>query len=908
MNIIKKLSCDLRKLARNRGIEIDDIYRNTNGITLQMQKTAYVYSKGRDGLSGASVIFKEVCQIKEESPQIYKQLLWEANKMIDQSDLIKISDQNKEHSFSTSHTSRSLGYHREAYLDWLINSGMNVKAARNYGNWLNKINEYALDNGFTTQSIYEYEDAKDLLTLYYTLIENDGFVSEHKDFFTSLRKYLVYRSEGTIQLGRVQNNTTNQADVSGEKRAAYQDWLVETGMASTAARNYGNWLNKIDFYAVSQGYCNKSFYEIENTDEILSLYNKLCLDEELMTNHRYYFTSLRKYITYRSEGTIQLGRAQAYILNQADATGEKRAAYQDWLVETGMASAAARNYGNWLNKIDFYAIDNGYSDYSVYEIESIDDIWLLHNKLCNDQELMTNHRDYFTSLRKYITYRREINSSNFIEHKENSSIDSRNEQSKHKELIMSAAELDQYSQILCNNFGEGLVINAIGLDKFRMFYEDEFGIEPTSDDDELIRVLKAAGSFIGDRIFPKHDDEQSDLIEQIIREVVETLKEGARCVYLSSVLSRWRQELVDQLNIYNQETLRALIQAQNIHGLVLTDNVLKLAWEKAYPEENVVECLKEVHKGVNYQYLQRKIWYIPLETIKRTLVTSPEIVLVDAETYFYAPNFPATTIELHQLTQLMKAKIDEKGFLVSKDIYNLIHSGCHSLAINTEGYKDWAYRNILKYLLRDEFEFSGSVVSSKGQKLEMYQVYKSFCRDYKHLTVNELEQFSHELGVQIYWESVLTEMIRINANELVNRNQIHFDVEAIDNVLDEMCPEDYIPIKDVGLFLHFPAIEVPWNSFVLESYLLSSDRFTLYHASFSKQEVYGVLIRKNTHFKNYEEVIIDLLAHSNEWTNAQTALQLIVEKGCQARRRWENFDRVLQKAIMYREEIEQKEV
>lgn len=802
MSIIKKLSCDLRKLARNRGIEIDDIYRNTNGITLQMQKIAYVYSKGRDGLSGASAIFKEACRIKEENPQIYKQLLWEANKMIDQSDLSKISDQNKEHSFSTSHTSRSLRYHREAYQDWLINSGMNVKAARNYGNWLNKINEYALDNGFTTQSIYEYEDAEDLLTLYYLLIENDGFVSEHKDYFTSLRKYLAYRSEGTIQLGRVQNNTTNQADASEEKRAAYQDWLVETGMTSTASRNYGNWLNKIDFYAISQGYSNQSLYKIENTDEILSLYNKLCLDTELMTKHRDYFTSLRKYITYRSEGC----------------------------------------------------------------------------------------------------------SSNVIEHKENSSIDLRNEQPKHKELIMSAAELEQYSQILCNNFKEGLVINAIRLDKFRMFYEDEFGVEPTSDDEELIGVLKAAGSFIGDRIFPKHDDEQSNLIEQIICEVIETLKEGARCVYLSCVLSRWRQELADQLNIYNQETLRALIQSQNIHGLVLTDNVLKLTWQKAYPEENVVECLKEVHKGVDYQYLQRKIWYIPLETIKRTLVTAPEIVLVDAETYFYAPNFPATTNELHQLTKLMNTKIDEKGFLVSKDIYDLIHRGCHSLAINTEGYKDWAYRNILRYLLRDEFEFSGSVVSSKGQKLEMFQVYKDFCREYNHLTVNELEQFSHELGVQIYWESVLTEMIRINANELVNRNQVHFDVEAIDKVLDEMCPKDYIPIKDVGLFLHFPVIEVPWNSFVLESYLLSSDRFSLYHASFSKQEVYGVLIRKSTHFENYEEVIIDLLAHSTEWTNAQSALQLIVEKGCQARRRWENFDRVLQRAITYREEIEQKEV
>ena len=789
-------------MAIKRDIEIDDIYRNINGITLQMQKIAYVYSKGKDGLSGASAIFKEACKLQEDNPWIYKKLLWEAETMIDQSDYIDFSVQNEERHFSTYCASESLNY----------------------------------------------------------------------------------------------------------KRSKYQEWLVETGMVNTAARNYGNWLNKIDSYAMSNGYSGQSVYEIENVDEILSLYNSLCLDSELIQGHKDYFTSLRKYISYRSDGTIQLGRVQTNTTNQVDVSGEKRAAYQEWLVETGMASTAARNYGNWLNKIDFYAMSNGFSVQSVYEMESVDDLLSLHNDLFNDQELLHNHRDYFTSLRKYITYRRDENASGFIAHKEISFSAPCNVQTMWKELMITESELDQYSKILCDNFEEGLVINAIRLDKFRMFYEDEFGVEPTSDDDELIEVLKSAGTFVGDRIFPKHDDEQSDLIGQIVCDVVETLKAGARCVYLSCVLSRWRQELADQLNIYNQETLCALIQSQNVQGLVLTDYVLKLAWKKVYPEENVVECLKEVHKGVNYQYLQRKIWYIPLETIKRTLVTAPEIVLVDAETYFYAPNFPATPVELYQLTKLMNAKIDEKGFLVSKDIYDLIHSGCHSLAINTEGYKDWAYRNILKYLLRDEFEFSGSVVSLKGQKLEMYQVYKDFCRGYKHLTVNQLDQFSHELGVQIYWESVLTEMIRINANELVNRNQIHFDVEAIDIVLDEMCPKDYIPIKDVGLFLHFPAIEVPWNSFVLESYLLSSDRFSLYHASFSKHEVYGVLIRKYSHFENYEEVIVDLLANSNEWTNAQSALQLIVEKGCQARRRWKNFDKVLQKAITYREELEQKEV
>ena len=185
----------------------------------------------------------------------------------------------------------------------------------------------------------------------------------------------------------------------------------------------------------------------------------------------------------------------------------------------------------------------------------------------------------------------------------------------------------------------------------------------------------------------------------------------------------------------------------------------------------------------------------------------------------------------------------------------------------------------------------------------MRQVYRSFCRNYEHLVLSDLKQFSSDVGVQIYWEDVLSEMVRISENELVRKDLIHFDVDATDKILNELCPGDYIPINQVGLFLHFPTIDYPWNSYVLESYLRYSKKFELYHVSYSEKGVFGLVVRRNSPFQDYRQVVIDLLANSNEWDNEKDALSLIVEKGCQARKRLTGFGKIVQEAVARRENI-----
>ena len=867
--MIAYVSETLRGFAIHNGEEIDDVYRNIAGITFQMYSMESAYQE-RTINKPATKLFTEIAELRKYNRNDYNVLLAETKQKI------RVCN-------------------RAQYQAWLISIGMSKTAARNYGNWLNNIDEYVLENGYSERSIYEFEDVDSLVELYEMLNEDGDYVGSHRDYFTSLRKYILYRSDGKIHIGRESRSSSSD---NSPKRYEYQDWLVKSGMQEKAARNYGNWMSNLSAYAMENGYSDKSLYDYDDAEELSKIYDVISIDEDISNNHRDYLTSFRKFILYRSEGTIQLGRT---VRSSREEENPKRYEYQDWLISSGMKDTAARNYGNWLIRLSEYALDVGVIDASLYEYEDVSKLIALYEQLCEDVTLVLEHRDYLTSLRKYISYRSDGNIE--LGRRQSSSKIFQEDKEDVHSIEVSDEDNKRFSIILERYFEEGLVINAIRLDKFRMLYEKEYGVSLSGDDNYLTDQLKTVGNLIDGRIYPKHGEKQNCLLSEIRGEICGVLQNGTSCVYISSVMHRWYQSLTEQLNIYNEIALRDILISEGMQGVYATNVVFKSTLSQVYPDKDIIDFMKNSHNPVNYNTLQERLWYIPLDIIKRVLVTTPSLAQVDAETYMYAPNFPASASELQQLIKFMNAVISDKGFLVSKDIAEIITEKCPTIAINTEGYKDWAYRNVLRYILQDYFEFGNSVVSKKGKKLEMWQVYRSYCRDYEHISINDLKQFSNDVGVQIYWDDVLYEMVRINDKEFVRRDLIHFDVNAIDCVLDEICQGDYIPINQIGLFLHFPAVEYSWNSYLLESYLTCSIRFALFHVSYSENGVYGVVVRKNSGFTNYREVVIDMLARSDEWSDTNDALALIVEKGYQARRRWTGFDKVVQEALLRREQI-----
>lgn len=82
LQIIKRVSSELRQMAVKKGIIIDDIYRNENGISYQMKSMESAY-KGHTIYTPATKLFKETVEIYQNERKRYEKLLEMAKGMID---------------------------------------------------------------------------------------------------------------------------------------------------------------------------------------------------------------------------------------------------------------------------------------------------------------------------------------------------------------------------------------------------------------------------------------------------------------------------------------------------------------------------------------------------------------------------------------------------------------------------------------------------------------------------------------------------------------------------------------------------------------------------------------------------------------------------------------------------------
>lgn len=466
---------------------------------------------------------------------------------------------------------------------------------------------------------------------------------------------------------------------------------------------------------------------------------------------------------------------------------------------------------------------------------------------------------------------------------------------------VSPKTAQKYIAVLRENFPDGLRQNIIHIKKFIAKYEEKFGpIEATKEN--LLNQLRQIGVVRNDRIVPRQDSGQSGLADEIYEAVSRVFQDGGTCVYLSALMKRFGEKLGEQAGIYNEEALRAMLTERKPAGILFRHGYLFSDTREANVSRNVLNEMQSRHEPVRFERICSDLWYLPPEKIKHELQSIPSIVLVDTHTYFYAPNLPIGEKELESLSRALQAKIDVEGRLSTKEFRNLVDQNCPSAVIDFGDMKDWAVRNCLGYLLGDRFEFNGALISSKEYSVSASDAYRDFCRKHESVTLDQLRAFSEEISQPINWKAVLSVTVRVSEYELRRADSIHFPVEQTDSVLETLCRGDYMVLQEIGLYLQFPSIEVPWNVFVLESYLRQySERFRLLSAGESGGGVYGVMARRNSPFQTYEQVITDILARSDRWTNDREAMELLVSRGVLARRRYQNFDDVVKQAKLLRE-------
>lgn len=171
--IIKRISADLRRMAVNRGVEIDDVYRNENGISYQIQSMDSAF-KGQKVYVPATKLFTDAVTLYRTDNEGYQKILGEAKGMI-------TAKQNN----------------REAFLVW----AKSTFSTQRY-KWLEenilKMERFAIAARMISGSIFDVTDTAKLEAVYRASCKNKFFQIRYRKFIKNInedfKEYIKYCS------------------------------------------------------------------------------------------------------------------------------------------------------------------------------------------------------------------------------------------------------------------------------------------------------------------------------------------------------------------------------------------------------------------------------------------------------------------------------------------------------------------------------------------------------------------------------------------------------------------------------------------------------------------------------------------------------------------------------------------
>lgn len=701
-----------------------------------------------------------------------------------------------------------------------------------------------------------------------------------------------------------------------EGKAAFENWLITgAGLAARSAQSYTSAINVAGQYAVELGISENELLFILDANQVYQISMKLLANPKFAqmneSQHNRYHAALSKYWDYckaiSSGDTVSVPLKA--ISKQEDEIKKNRGAFISWAQSQQMQTAAVLAYLSDIKKCTEFAREYAYiTEEHILLIEDANELERVLFEMQKDSRFAElnngRHKRPVSAMNKLIAFRKATAKSETRSPVVSPMSTVPTETPAKRAIatistpIIDPQVKERHTAILAKNFEDGFrPAKAIDRNRFRMYYSDMFGEELVEDDECLVRTLMKVGTLRDERIFVKDETEQKDLLEEINDTITETFKDGASCIYLDCLFARFQEQLAEMLHIYNVDSLENVLFSSGKRNYFKRYNYLYGYNKEPAPTRDVIEYMKKSHLPVTYLEIENDLWYIPLDKIKNTLVTTPSIVNVASEAYLHAPNLPVSESEVQQIMELINHALLQRNYISDVELMQLIEEHCPSVLMNTPNYPVWGLRNALAYLLRDRFSFRGAIISDKNEEISMAEVFSDFCQHSEHITVDELKQFANELNTVIYWDSVYSEMVRVNANEFVRRDQIHFDIAQTDSVLDSLIQNAYTPIKTINLFLHFPAIEIPWNNFVLESYVAQySKRFRLLHASYTATDCCGAMVRQDSGITDYRTLIVDVLAKNTGWKSKKDALQLLVDLGYQQRRSYSDIEKVMQEA------------
>lgn len=803
---IRQVSEKLRRRAVNRGITIDDIFRNENGITFQMSALEVAYTGIKTKLKQPTKLFVETVNLYRNHRELYEEILKEAENVVEPK---SVQDE------FCSYLSMQMPTFQlsDAYL------------------MLSDIESFCLERKILQNKLFETTDLEAIKRVVQTVDSNRVFRFTYKQ---NLKKM------------------------------------------STVIHAY---------YAFLKSYKPDEEKEVKPIiqDAIPSLPDA---------------DSMKQKDDAVGPQAISVPVAERTKLTDQ----EEKQKFNDWMLSSGMSKATITSYmssfGQCVKSVANYKL----CETSLWNVANAEDASHIYDQLFGISEFYEynkqQHNRFSAAFRKFIEYR-SGGSPASLKPSQPTQFAVEKKPTRRKE---NDPVLIRYKELLDKFFQKGFRMeSSLDMKKLRRFYQDQYGTE-LSDEDALVcqdissvTILHEGKAYLPDSMLSQEKK------EKLLQYIEDKFVSGCDAIYYSALFSGFEEAFQGE-RIYTPEMLKTYLSYINKGNYVLQRSYLAKDYTvQMNPEDDIREYLKEAAGPVEVERLAAELSYIPEQKIKFALSTNNDFIWNATGEYFYEDCVHFSNSELEWISQFILDGIEERDFVTGNELVEAVEAHFPDIKEMYQWITPVGMRNVIGYKLNDRFSFNGNIISKYGEDLSMAEVYAKYCRKHSRFTLDELNVLKQELGSTIYFDEIYANSLRISQNEFVSQDMAQFDVEATDEAIGRICTGQYMSLQEIRDFGTFPYAGYPWNEYLLEHFVANySQKFMLLHIGFSANVCAGAIVKQASSCKDFNDLLVDILANSNIVLDEDSALEYLRQQGYIARRRYSDIGRIVTEAKVVR--------
>lgn len=798
------LSQNLRKMAQNENLEIDDTFRNMNGMQWQLGFIERAFIGNDYDSRTPPKIFIEMVALYNQNQNEFKDILSEAHRKID------------------GDTNMGDDERRKLFVKWL-GENINLSPMAVVNN-INYVSAYACKRNIAKKSFWSFSDYREFNIIRVRLSGNKIFKlihgKEHRQFEKSGKLYSDF-----LRKEQEKNFVVEQA----EKAERHEDITDSVD----------------DVNCVSQ----------ERHKEIVAKSTDAGnVAEDLAT----------------AKENLILARYSLWLLQERE-----------------LSSTTSRSYASNLRMANIRAQENGLLKVGLFDL-SDEDLGETVSRILTDSEFSKynaeHHNRFSAALQAYLVFKLGEKSTGVRTRR------------TRKRQEASVTCRDELKSLLLKKFPYGIRIDSeIDMMKLRNFAE-MFGVDLPESEELLKAQISAGGTFYDGKIYFVSDETYEAVIE-IINNI---FAEGYSVVYYEELFVK-NFEWFNEKHISAWELIREILEKRS-NDWFISKNFLRLGADRIN-EADALEAEFESVWGDNVTHIYDEMYellpYVPNEKIKSYLSVSKKFVWSSQETFAWVDKFIISDEEKQAIVDYVTSECELIGHASIANVpLGNIEEENYKISITA------IYSAIYNLILKDNFAINGKILTKNNSEIDAVTIARTFCAEKETCSFTELNNYVTSINGtanrQIAFRAGYDQLVRVEENKFVADRFVHFDIHAIDDLLEQIVVGDFASIKSVATFVMFPNCGFTWTYYLVESFCYRfSKKFKLQVINFNDKNA-GIIAKKDLDL-SYADMLAIVAANSKLDLNPDIIGQYMFDNGYLGRRKMPIVDNAIEKAKIIRE-------